>query len=493
MSDTESIEARLCAYVDGELDASGRAEIEAHLASSPEHRRLMDDLLQTRQWMHDLPRAAAPVDLSESMNAQLERSALLGGDDGGADALRLRYRPPVRAIAAVVLLTMVLAAAIYWILPSATPQPPTLATLRPEPASPSMPDPAPPTDTALAEARDPSLTTAPPGAATVLADAKSDSPKPAFEPAVLTVVVRTGNSSGAGAQLRELLAQNHIAFEPVSVASDELRKQLSTLDKDHQPSTTPSDTVAANEGSRFLMGGADLATPVAATEGGAVVARRLTRSQATMLCDAMSRMPGQNAELNEAPVKFTALPTPAERSGSRSHRILMREAAQADAAAPSTSPSRDALASGDVLRVTAHEEMSKSAESITRDLRIDEDGQLDVPGVGKFQAAGRTAGEIAESMAREQGLGNVQRSDAVTWTVEKVPPEMLLQQNIGFLPPSTEPVNADINAPRTVFSPQTQPAAIALGPMREQASELDRLQPQTQPAAPEPLVDVVFI
>ena len=42
MSDSqENIEARLCDYIEGELDSAGRAEIEQHLDATPEHRELI--------------------------------------------------------------------------------------------------------------------------------------------------------------------------------------------------------------------------------------------------------------------------------------------------------------------------------------------------------------------------------------------------------------------------------------------------------------------
>ena len=44
MANTENIEAKLCAYVDGELDEAGRAEIEAHLAANVQHRQLIEEL-----------------------------------------------------------------------------------------------------------------------------------------------------------------------------------------------------------------------------------------------------------------------------------------------------------------------------------------------------------------------------------------------------------------------------------------------------------------
>ena len=38
---SENIEARLCAYVEGDLDEQGRVEIERHLEAHPNHRRLL--------------------------------------------------------------------------------------------------------------------------------------------------------------------------------------------------------------------------------------------------------------------------------------------------------------------------------------------------------------------------------------------------------------------------------------------------------------------
>src|SRR4051812_15318112 len=82
MANTENIEAKLCAYVDGELDAAGRAEIEAHLASNPQHRQLMAELNGQRGLLRGLPRAKAPDDLLETVQTQLERSVLLDPNAG---------------------------------------------------------------------------------------------------------------------------------------------------------------------------------------------------------------------------------------------------------------------------------------------------------------------------------------------------------------------------------------------------------------------------
>jgi len=56
----ETTEAKLCAYVDGELDAAGRVEIEKYLETNPQHRKLLEELKRTRLLMQALPRASAP-------------------------------------------------------------------------------------------------------------------------------------------------------------------------------------------------------------------------------------------------------------------------------------------------------------------------------------------------------------------------------------------------------------------------------------------------
>src|SRR2546423_1754428 len=110
----ENIEAQLCAYVDGELDANGRAEIEKHLAENPQHQKLIADLLKTRQVLRALPREKAPDDIAENLQQQLERSVLLAEIDDEAGASRRRIvRPQIWLAAAIVLLTVGLGTVIY--------------------------------------------------------------------------------------------------------------------------------------------------------------------------------------------------------------------------------------------------------------------------------------------------------------------------------------------------------------------------------------------
>jgi hypothetical protein len=101
----ESTEAKLCAYLEGELSPAERAEIEQHLSANPQHRQLLFDLAKTREWMRSIPSETSPVDLAEIFQGQNERSMLL--DDPNADRSTLTTRWPQAAmLAAVVLLTV---------------------------------------------------------------------------------------------------------------------------------------------------------------------------------------------------------------------------------------------------------------------------------------------------------------------------------------------------------------------------------------------------
>jgi anti-sigma factor RsiW len=135
MSENENIEAKLCSYVEGDLDAAGRAEIEKYLLAHPQYRPLIAELAKTRGLLRKLPRVSAPAELLETLSGQIERSALL--DDDGHHAMRIRTSklPHLAAWAAVLLLMTGLAAVIYRVLPS-NKTPSELALLpAPQPAS----------------------------------------------------------------------------------------------------------------------------------------------------------------------------------------------------------------------------------------------------------------------------------------------------------------------------------------------------------------------
>src|SRR5438132_731903 len=131
MAKTEDIEAKLAAYVDGDIDAAGRAEIEKHLASNPKHRDLLADLSRQRDLLRALPRDMAPADVAETINSHLERAVLLGDVDSDNEiAGSIGRWSQLRAIAAVLVLTGGLAGVIYYLLPFSNRHNTELADLR---------------------------------------------------------------------------------------------------------------------------------------------------------------------------------------------------------------------------------------------------------------------------------------------------------------------------------------------------------------------------
>jgi hypothetical protein len=115
----ENIEAKLIAYIEGELDAAGRVEIEEYLVANPSYRQLLEDLNRTRGFVGALPRAKAPAELVETLQGQLERSVLLDGVGSESNTLDIRTArwPQFLSIAAVVLLAMGLGIVVYLALP----------------------------------------------------------------------------------------------------------------------------------------------------------------------------------------------------------------------------------------------------------------------------------------------------------------------------------------------------------------------------------------
>lgn len=117
---SENIEAKLCAYVEGDLDDQGRAEIERHLDAHPNHRRLLAELTATRDLLRFLPRENAPADLAETFNAHLERAELLDGPSVDPAAPKIHAAnllPRLLALAAIIVLGAGLGAVVYFGLP----------------------------------------------------------------------------------------------------------------------------------------------------------------------------------------------------------------------------------------------------------------------------------------------------------------------------------------------------------------------------------------
>lgn len=132
MAENENIEARLCSYVEGDLDAQDRAEIEKYLLANPQYRVLIEQLARTRGLLQGLPRAAAPAELLERLSSHLERSALLGAGEPSHTHLPPNRFPYVAAWAAVLVLATGLGLVIWRVLPSNKIQP-ELALLKSAP------------------------------------------------------------------------------------------------------------------------------------------------------------------------------------------------------------------------------------------------------------------------------------------------------------------------------------------------------------------------
>lgn len=110
----ENIEAMLCAYVEGDLDAAGKAQIEKHLQDHPQHKKLLEELMAMREMVRGLPRAKAPMDVGDSLRQKVERSMLL---EDSAAAMPMRQRgerwPQFFGIAAIFLLASSLCFIMY--------------------------------------------------------------------------------------------------------------------------------------------------------------------------------------------------------------------------------------------------------------------------------------------------------------------------------------------------------------------------------------------
>lgn len=116
---SEQIEAKLCAFLEGELDEQGLADIEKHLQANPSHRKLLAEVGKTRGLLRALPRESAPPDICEAFQSQLERSVLLADldEDGAESATQTSGWQQHLAVAAVVMLAAGLGLFVYFGLP----------------------------------------------------------------------------------------------------------------------------------------------------------------------------------------------------------------------------------------------------------------------------------------------------------------------------------------------------------------------------------------
>ena len=114
---------RLEEYLDGTLEAGPRAELERELITNAKLQKMMKELASVRDWVTALPRAAAPSDLIETFQGQLERAALFG-EGGPAESdvsLRIDRWSHFMSVAAILLLATGLGLVLYKVLPDKRP------------------------------------------------------------------------------------------------------------------------------------------------------------------------------------------------------------------------------------------------------------------------------------------------------------------------------------------------------------------------------------
>lgn len=126
-TDQEIIEARLAAYVEGDLPAGERAEIEKYLGANPQHAQLIRELRAQKGLVGSLPRERAPAEVLDHLQSHLERAALLENVEEAAESMRIRRWPQWTAIAAMLMLSVGLGVLVYQVLPTGEPKQVTLA------------------------------------------------------------------------------------------------------------------------------------------------------------------------------------------------------------------------------------------------------------------------------------------------------------------------------------------------------------------------------
>jgi anti-sigma factor RsiW len=151
---SEATEAKLCAYLDGELAPDQRTEIEEYLKNYPQHRQTLSDLAAMRNVLRNLPRERAPAEVAEAFQGQMERSMLLDGPADVDSIIRLRRWPQFALAAAIVVLAVGLGIIVYIILPG-TPQKYSVAP-------PIAVAPAPPLSPAIVAEKTPAIVNPPP-------------------------------------------------------------------------------------------------------------------------------------------------------------------------------------------------------------------------------------------------------------------------------------------------------------------------------------------
>lgn len=146
MKSNPNIDELLCSFIDGELPARQKTEVQRMAARDPQVGQRLRQLQNCSNLIGALPRAEAPSDMIDQIRLSLERRTLLGdrpsGSSGRAGHWHLRLRH-LTAAAAMIALLGVLGLVVYQIVSPMAPAEPTetVATTQ-DPTAPADPVPA---------------------------------------------------------------------------------------------------------------------------------------------------------------------------------------------------------------------------------------------------------------------------------------------------------------------------------------------------------------
>lgn len=431
----EATEARLCAYLEGEMAPDERAEIEKYLQSNPQHRQLLADLAKTRTLIASLPRESAPPDIAEAFQSQLERSMLLDGTGSSEPAAGVNRLPQMVLAAAIVVLAAGLGVVVYFTLPGSPP--PKLTAYVPIPQAATVPattnltvavptasplavtvkekQPSPPTEVAsnkplisqaageMAEQSEPlnhlAAKAAPATQSTLKAlqnqIARTDD-HVFLMARTLRIVVSADDPSSAAREIQENLAANHIAFEshlsgngqggPLAKSGETSQLSMNAL-KDQ---ARDQQQLAESQPQNMTFRQQTATQPVVLASQEIFIAHGLTASQAERIRQNLSAQhAGWTVQVHD----------PADEMVSFHTAITTRPtAAPAATTAPTTMP-LDLIAKDDRLTVTVDQLVGPGMDK-TNLVQVSDDGTINLPMlIEPVHAAGLTPLLLAKQIA----------------------------------------------------------------------------------------------
>ncbi|MBV8779891.1 MAG: polysaccharide biosynthesis/export family protein [Phycisphaerae bacterium] len=438
MPDQTNIEAKLCSYIEGDLDAAGRAEIEQYLRTHPQYRAILDDVIRTRTDLRALPRVNAPAELQETVGGQLERAALLGDDNLIRTVGREPRFPHFRAWAAVIALTAALAAVIYSVLPARKANLNELADLRTAPVATSVVAPGAATESApLSEASIPPTT----GAAGVTAEFAADANTPAADraasvaanavtaaPSTQPVVVASIAPSTmplASAAITASPAPTASAVEASAEAGAVAGSGAlgaAAVEKD-QVEALKSAPAGLNSG---LSAEQTLIVPTEDINQASDRIGEYLRSRAVAFD--VSKMPATATAEESAPIRTRTI---IARNLTDSERHSVRQEISVIAGGSTTRPTSEefTLNAGDRIQVVATDTNLGNVTAMDETMTIAQDGTIKLPLIGNVPAAGMTPGALSKSIESSYELAK--SPTRATWSIHPAPAEQQ-QQTFGM-------------------------------------------------------------